>query len=43
MLNKAAKNADGTYTRYIDQIAYYERNKDEKKITFIVEDGSENR
>ena len=39
VLIKAAKNADGTYTRYIDQIAYYERDRDEKKITFIVEDG----
>lgn len=39
VLIKARKNRDGTYTRYIDQVAYYYREGNEKKVTLIVEDG----
>lgn len=39
VLLKAAKNKDGTYTRYIDQVAYYYREGSKKKITLLVKDG----
>lgn len=39
VLIKAKKNDNGTYTRYIDQVAYYYHDENRKKITLIVEDG----